>query len=343
MSKRKIVIPVVLLLVVAGGVTAWRLLGAEDDRRDEIVSSGTVEATDAAVGFQVPGQIARVVPREGDAVAAGDLLATLESGELEARKREAEARVEAVAARLAELERGFRDEEIAQARAALRAARQRMADAERDLERTRTLFEGGAVPREALDKAELARDLAAADGDQAAQRLALLENGPRREEVAAARAELAAARSAVEALEARLADTRLTAPFAGVVEVRHREPGEVVAAGAPVLTLNDLTDRWVRIYVREDRIGAVHLGMPATILSDTYPDRRYEGRVFFLASEAEFTPENVQTREERVRLVYAVKVRVLEDAARELKPGMPVDVEIALRDEGDGDGQRTAG
>lgn len=331
MSK-KLVIVLVVLLVAAGGLAAWVWLGEEEEPQNVLVASGTVEATDAAVSFQVPGKIARIDPEEGDELAAGDPIAALATGELEARRREAQARVEATRARLEELRRGFRHEEIAQARVALRAARQRLADAERDLERTRTLHAGGAVPREALDKAELAHDLATADVEQATERLALLETGPRPEQIDAARAELESARAAVEALDARLADTEIAAPFAGVVQVRHREPGEVVGAGVPVVTLSDLSRRWVRIYVREDRIGAVHLGLPTTIVSDTYPDRRYAGRVFFIASEAEFTPENVQTQEERVRLVYAVKVRVLEDPERELKPGMPVDVKIDLDD-----------
>lgn len=341
MKKKRIVLPVVALVVIAAAV-AWYLQSGGDEEPVAIEASGTVEATDAAVGFQVPGKIERVVVSEGDEVAPGDPLAALATGELEARRREAEARAAAAAARLAELESGFRSEEVAQARSALRAARQRLADAERDLERTRVLHAGGAVPREALDKAELSHDLAAADVEQAAERLRLLETGPRREKLDAARSEHAAALAAVEAVEERLADSAIAAPFAGVVQERHREPGEVVGAGAPVVTLTDLSRRWVRIYVREDRIGAVRLEHPATILSDTYPDRRYAGRVVFIASEAEFTPENVQTQEERVRLVYAVKVRVLDDPERELKPGMPVDVELPLDGGGrgsDGDGE----
>ena len=112
--------------------------------------------------------------------------------------------------------------------------------------------------------------------------------------------------------------------------MRHRQPGETVSPGLPVLTLTDLDDRWVRIYVPENRIGAVSLGQGATIRSDTYPDREYRGEVIFIASEAEFTPRNVQTPEERVKLVYAVKVRITGDADYELKPGIPADVVLAV-------------
>jgi len=118
------------------------------------------------------------------------------------------------------------------------------------------------------------------------------------------------------------------APFDGRITVRHREPGETVSPGAPVLTLLDPDDRWVRIYVREDEIGRVKLGMEARITSDTYPDKVYQGEVTFIGSEAEFTPRNVQTTEERIKLVYPVKVRISGDPGFELKPGIPADVTL---------------
>ncbi|MBI1722891.1 MAG: HlyD family efflux transporter periplasmic adaptor subunit, partial [Gemmatimonadetes bacterium] len=120
----------------------------------------------------------------------------------------------------------------------------------------------------------------------------------------------------------------IRAPFDGIVTVRDREPGETVGAGAPVLTVRNLDDRWVRIDIREDRIGAVRIGEEATITADTYPGRRYRGQVAFIASQAEFTPRNVQTTEERVKLVYAVKVRVTQDSTYDLKPGIPADVRL---------------
>jgi HlyD family secretion protein len=110
--------------------------------------------------------------------------------------------------------------------------------------------------------------------------------------------------------------------------VKDREPGETVGAGAPVLTVMNLEDRWVRIYIREDRVGAVHLGQEAIITADTYPDKTYRGTVAFIASQAEFTPRNVQTTEERVKLVYAVKVRITQDSTYDLKPGIPADVRL---------------
>ena len=329
MSPKRIV-PVVLLLGL-GGFALWRFVLAPRADAAGLVASGTVEATDAQLGFQVPGRIARLVPQEGDRVAAGDELATLDVSELDARRAQAQAQVEAVRAQLDELLAGSRREEVAQGRATLAAADSRVADAERDAERARTLFAGRAVSREAVDKATLAVDLARRQRDQAAEQLALLEQGPRPERITAARAQLAQAEAAVATLYATLANSRITAPFAGVVTLRHREPGEIVGAGAAVVTLMNPDDRWVRIYVPENRLGRVAIGQPAGITSDTFPEKRYTGEVAFIANSAEFTPKNVQTAEERVKLVYAVKVRITGDAEQELKPGLPADVRLVER------------
>ncbi|HWN81245.1 MAG TPA: HlyD family efflux transporter periplasmic adaptor subunit, partial [Candidatus Udaeobacter sp.] len=150
----------------------------------------------------------------------------------------------------------------------------------------------------------------------------------RPERIAAQRAQLAQAEAALRWIEADMENLRLASAFDGVVSVRHAEPGEVVTPGAPVLTVLDPEDRWVRIYIREDRIGAVQRGQAATITADTFPDKTYAGEVVFIASEAEFTPKTVQTSEERVKLVYAVKVRITGDPGHELKPGLPADVRL---------------
>ncbi len=326
MSPKRIV-PVVLILGL-GGYALWRFVLAPPADAAGLVASGTVEATDAQLGFQAAGRIAALTPREGDRVAAGDEIARLDASELEARRGQALAQVEATRAQLNELLAGSRREEIAQGRSALGAAEERVADAERDAERARTLLEGRAVSREALDKATLAVELARRQRDQTADQLALLQQGPRPERIAAARAQLAQAEAAVATLDATLANSRIHAPFAGVVTLRHREPGEIVGAGAAVVTVMNPDDRWVRIYVPENRLGKVAVGQPAEITSDTFPGKRYTGEVAFIASSAEFTPKNVQTTEERVKLVYAVKVRVTGDPQQELKPGLPADVRL---------------
>jgi HlyD family secretion protein len=298
--------------------------------RDEalVTASGTVETTEADLGFQVPGRIDSIVVDEGDHVSGGTDLAWLDRTELFARKRQAEAQLGTARARLLELERGFRTEEVAQGRSALRAVERGLEDARRELQRTRRLFEGGAVSEQQLDNARTALTLAETDHESATEQLAILEQGPRREQVAAQRAAVEQARATVGQIDAALEHAVVRAPFDGIVTVRHREPGETVGAGTPVLTLRDPNDRWVRIYVREDEVGRLALHLPAAITADAYPERTYEGEVVFIASEAEFTPRNVQTTEERVKLVYRVKVRVTGDPSFDLKPGLPADVRL---------------
>lgn len=328
-GKRVAVLAAVLVLGVIA-VAGWLALRARGDEAARIEASGTVEAREADLGFQVAGRIESVAVREGDRVTAGQVLAVLDTAELAARYGGAIAQLAAARALLAELERGARPEEIAQARAAEAAAAQRLEGARRDLERVRALHDGGAVSREALDKATTAFEVAQAQYDQAREGLRMVERGPRRERIDAARAQVRQAEAAVAQLQAALAGAVVRAPFPGVVTIRHREPGEVVSPGLPVVTVMDPADRWVRIFVREDRVGRVTLGARASISSDAYPDRRYEGRVSFIASQAEFTPKNVQTAEERVKLVYAVKVAITGDAAGDLKPGVPADVVLEV-------------
>jgi HlyD family secretion protein len=305
------------------------LVSCGRDSDGPIRASGTVEAREADLGFQMAGRIDWIGPEAGDPLTAGAEVARLDIAELDARKASAEAAVDAARAILQEMTAGSRPQEIAEGQAALRAAEQRLEDAHRDLVRARRLHEGGAISQEALDKAETAAEVAEATADQARERVHLLEEGPREERIAAQRAQVAQAQAALAQVDAALANAHILVPFDGVVTIKHREPGETVSPGAPVLTLMDPTDRWVRIYVREDRIGQVQLGQEATITSDTYPERSYRGEVIFIADEAEFTPRNVQTTEERVKLVYAVKVRITDDPSNDLKAGIPADVTLA--------------
>lgn len=322
--------PILIIVVLAAlAVTAWFVVPRFlDDGETGLVASGTVEAIEAQLGFQAAGRIESLAPREGETVEAGAELGRLDRGELLARREQALAQVAAAQALLRELQSGFRGEEVAQGRAALSAAADRLADSKRDVERARRLFEGGAVGAESLDKARMSFDVATSQHEQARQQLRILQTGTRSEKIDVQRAQVAHAESAVKPIDAALAQMVIHAPFAGIVTVRHREPGETVAPGAPVLTLMNPADRWVRIYVPENRIGQLRLGTTAAIGTDSFAGKDYRGEVVYIASAAEFTPKTVQTTEERVKLVYAVKVRVLDDAALELKPGMPADVRL---------------
>ncbi|HET6370919.1 MAG TPA: HlyD family efflux transporter periplasmic adaptor subunit [Nitrospiria bacterium] len=327
---RRRLIPLLLVALLSLGAGFW-FFHRNPKGSDSLTASGTVEATDAQLGFQSPGRIDAILVQEGDLVKAGRELAHLDLAETEARRQQAAARAEAARALLRELESGFRKEEVAKGRAALAAAKQRLNDARRDLERTKKLYENDVMSRQAYDKALVAFDVAQSEYKQALEQMRILEKGQRTEKIEAQRAEVAQAEAAVRVIDAMLANMTIRAPFDGVVTVRHREPGEIVPAGSPVLTVMNRDDRWVRIYVPEDRIAAVHIGTPAAITTDTDPNKMYQGKVFFIASEAEFTPKSVQTTEERVRLVFETKVRVLDDPTYDLKPGMPADVRLNIK------------
>jgi HlyD family secretion protein len=321
--------PIVALVAVVAiaAVVAFVML-RRDDEDMSVVASGTVEATEADVGFQAAGRVEWIDVREGERVTARQELARLDRMELDARRAAASAHVDAAKAALAELRSGPRSEEVAQARAASAAATARVEDARRDLERTRFLFEGGAASREALEKATTQVEVVEAQRNQAAEQQRALERGTRSERIAGGVANVAQAEASLKQVEAMLDNAVVSAPFGGIVTIRHREPGEVVAAGRPVVTLMDPSDRWVRIYLNEADVARIAPGAQATITADGFPDRTFTGEVSYIASEAEFTPRTVQTPEERTKLVYAVKVRISGDDALALKPGLPVDAHL---------------
>jgi HlyD family secretion protein len=325
MNARIRLVAILVMLATAGSFAAC---GLRTDADDVVRASGTVEATDADLGFQSAGRVAAIAVSEGDSVTTGAELARLDTRDLEAALEGVRAQLEGAEARLLELERGARPQEVVTAEAAVRAAVTRAEEARVERDRASTLFAGGATSRQNLDRAESSVRLANAALEQAEEQLALIEEGPRSETVRAQRAVVAQARANVVRAEAAISHAVVSAPFDGIVTLRHREPGEAVTPGAPVLTILAPDDRWVRIYVPEDQMGRVRLGLRAEIVSDTYPDRSYGGEVVFIGSEAEFTPRNVQTAEERTKLVYPVKVRIDGDPGFTLKPGIPVDVTL---------------
>jgi HlyD family secretion protein len=151
----------------------------------------------------------------------------------------------------------------------------------------------------------------------------------REQEVAARRAEIARVRALVALVDSQLADTEIVSPIDGVVLVKSAEPGETVAAGGAIVTIGDVDHPWLRGYVNETQLGRLKLDAKVRVTTDSYPGKTYDGRVSFISSEAEFTPKQIQTLEERVKLVYRIKVD-LPNPARELKLNMPADAEILL-------------
>jgi len=232
---------------------------------------------------------------------------------------------------LDELEVGTRKEQIEAARAAYEAAQSRLANAKAEYDRHLPLHKEGAISGSVFDAKETALKVAAADADNAAQRLKELEEGPRQEQIRAARARLDKAQWELKRIELDLKYSILDTPIGGAVLVKSNEAGEVVLPGATVATVAGIDEVWLKGYVGEKYLGKLKLGQTAEITTDSYPNKIYRGRVTYISSRAEFTPKNVQTKEERTKQVYRVKVTI-PNPDQELKIGMPAEGYILVND-----------
>lgn len=387
MSKKKL-IPLVALAAVAALVALSRRWNAPENGPIRI--SGNLEMTEVRISFKISGKLLERLVDEGDTVERGAVVARLDQEQLRHQREQARAglaaaesqlaqlktaidyqratlegqialraaEVQAAQAQLAELEAGSRPQEIERARARLQEAATELERARSDFERAETLLRGDDISRAQYDQFRARFEAARAQHRQAAEALALLEEGPRKETIEAARArlqqakaalalaeaqrlelrrreqeidlrraEIERARAQIALVETQLNDTVAVAPVSGVVLSKAAEPGEVIAAGTTVVTIADLEHPWLRGYINERDLGRVKIGAKARVTTDSFPGKVYEGRVAFLASEAEFTPKQIQTPEERVKLVYRVKIDVA-NPNQELKLNMPAEAEI---------------
>ncbi len=263
-------------------------------------------------------------------------------------------------AKLDALLNGNRKQDIQQAEAGVADARAQLDFARSDYARMQELFKNEDISRQQLDQARTKLDSAMAMLHQAEEKYSLMKEGPRTEDIAAARADVARAKAAVQTAEAnrlelkrkeeelvqrkavidqsraqvgisesQLNDTEVRTPIGGVVLVKSAEPGEVLAAGTTVVTIGDLEHPWLRAYINETDLGRIKLGQKVKLTTDSFPGKVYWGTIGFIASDAEFTPKQIQTKEERVKLVYRIKIDV-DNSSHELKLNMPVDAEIIL-------------
>jgi len=322
-------IGIALGALVAVGVAAYGYVAffqATDDPNFVRVS-GNLEVTDVEVSFRMPGWVEARPIAEGESIGQGDVVARLESTELAQEVALRTAEVAAFQAELDALVAGSRPQEIAAARAAVARAKAEVERAKLEFGRQKDLFERKLASEQAFVAARSTHEAALATLQEAQEHLNLVQEGPRQEDITRARARLDQAKQSLALAETRLGYATLRAPLPGVVLSENVEPGEYVVPGVPVVTIGDLVNTWVRAYVNETDLGRVKLGQPVCVTTDTYPDKVYAGKLTFIASEAEFTPKSVQTTEERVKLVYRVKIEIA-NPAMELKPGMPADAAI---------------
>ena len=392
MKKRLIpVIVAVIVLAIAGGILWSQRNGRDEARRIRL--SGNMELTQVDISFKVAGKLIERAVNEGDTVKKGQLIARIDQQQTMRQNQAQQAGVQSAQmqlsqsatsiawqqatneadielrkadirqaqANLDQLLNGSRPEEIQQAQAAVADARTQAEQARLDWERAQTLYKNDDISTAQRDQYQARFNSTAAILRQAEERFAMVKEGPRKEEIAAARAALARAQAALKVSEAnalevkrkqedlaarkaeieraqaqlgvtesQLDDTSVYSPIDGVVLVKSAENGEVLAAGTTVVTIGDLDHPWLRGYIKETDLGRVKLGQKVKLTTDSYRGKEYWGHVSFIASEAEFTPKQIQTAEERVKLVYRIKIEV-DKSSHELKSNMPVDAEIELQ------------
>jgi HlyD family secretion protein len=331
MTRTRILMAVVAAALLAGGALIWLLRPRQPS--DLLTLQGNVDLRQVELAFNNSDRITAVFAQEGDRVARGQLLANLDTSRLQAQLAQAEGQTAAQAALVAKMHAGNRPQEIAQAKAARDLAAAEAVNAQRQYERASTLWSASAghaaVSRQNLDDAQTA--LKTAEARLAAQGKAydLELAGFRREDVAQAEGQLKADQGQLALIQRELADTRLTAPVAGVIRARLLEPGEMATPQRPVFTIAKTDPKWVRAYASETDLPRLRPGAKAEVSVDGFPGRAFPGWVGFISSVAEFTPKTVQTPELRTSLVYEVRVFV-NDPHDDLRLGMPATVRIHL-------------
>ncbi|WP_243315120.1 efflux RND transporter periplasmic adaptor subunit [Geothrix paludis] len=318
----------IAMMVLLGGA-AFLATGCGNHQESRLKLSGNIEVIQVEASFRVAGKVIERPVDEGQTVQAGQLLARLDARDLEQQVAMRRADAATAKAALDAMLAGSRKEEIAASKAALEQAQADLQRLEPDEARIRDLQQKGILSVRDYEASRAALETARGKVQQADQQYTLVRKGPRKEDIDQARARYDQAQQALALAQTQLGYATLTAPSAGVILSKNVEPMEYVSPGTAVVTMADLSQVWLRAYVEEADLGRVKVGQKAFVTSDSFPGKRYEGRVAFIASEAEFTPKSVQTSRERTKLVYRIKIDI-PNPAMELKPGMPVDAEISL-------------
>lgn len=321
---------------------AFSIACSEEAPTDRIRASGHVEATETRLASEVGGRVLTLTVKEGDRVQPGQVVMTLDTRDVELAISRARAEQAAADAQLRLVLAGSRVEDVRQAQAQVETARAEVSvakseleAAEQDLARYETLLQNNSGSRKQRDDAATRRDVArdrVASGESrvrtAEEALAKLKAGARREEIDAARARLASATAQIATLEKGLGDASLESPIGGVVTEKLVEVGEVVAPRAPAIVVVDLDRAWADVFVPEPTVPKIKIGQAATVFTDA-GGPGIAGTITYISPKAEFTPRNVQTAEERSKLVYRVRINV-DNKDGILKQGMPVEAEIPL-------------
>ncbi|MGC8718791.1 MAG: HlyD family secretion protein [Thermodesulforhabdaceae bacterium] len=323
-----------------------------------IQANGRIEGDRFTVSSKVPGKIVEMFVREGDSVQEGQIVARLDDAQISARVDQARQAVSTLEAQLKAIQFALdllrKDVPLAvetaraalsQARAAHASAQIQAEQAERDAMRYEKLFSSGAIDKRRFEQADLSRKVAMNQlrsaqeavktaEKQLAQALLGYDRIKTKEaEVEAISAQLEQARAALREAEATLNDLTIRAPTSGVVTNRMVDMGEVITAGTPLFDIVNLDRLYLQVYIPEKDIGKVRLGLPARIYVDAFPEAFFPATVKYIASRAQFTPKEVQTPDERVKLVFAVRLYLDENPDHRLTPGLPADAVIKWKED----------
>ena len=317
-----------LLVIAALSVAAaWAGRHLSGGTPAPVSVTGTIEATQVDVSVKITGRILERLVKEGDKVARGQLLVRLDDSELGADVRRQEAALRSAQATLRDLQKGARQQEIEDARAAVSSAEATRSMTEREFQRNDQLFKQNLIAAQDVDRARQAYEVARAQERSAREKLALILEGSRPDQIDAARWQVTQAESALAQAQSRLREAQVISPIDGVVLRKNLEAGETANPGVPILTLVNPKDVWLRAYVPEPEVGRLKVGDTAILRVDAFPNRVFSGRLIEIGSEAEYTPRNVQTKKERVNLVFRIKIQI-DNPEGILKPGLPADADV---------------
>ncbi|CUU04134.1 HlyD family secretion protein [Candidatus Thermokryptus mobilis] len=309
----------------------WLLLnscsGGKGDKDLKIYASGVVEAREVIVSSEVSGRIIELNFDEGSRVDSGFVLCRVDTEMIYQRYLEAKSQAEALLLQYQLLLKGARREEIEAMEQAVERARVNFENTKKHFERIKKLYEENVATQEQFDNARTLYESSKSQYEEAVKKLEILKSGAREEEIKIAFANYQRALAQMKSVELQIKKSKILSPISGFVTTKFVELGEFVSPGVPIAKISNLDEVYIRIYLPESELGFVKLGDSVDVKIDSYPKRVFKGMVVFVSPRAEFTPKNVQTKEERTKLVYAVKVKVRNEKGI-FKPGMPADVEI---------------
>jgi HlyD family secretion protein len=314
----------------AATLAACALMGTGCGRGSDpttIVASGHVEATDVRISTKVSGRLESFAIQEGDAIARGQELGRVDTTDARLTLRQAKADRDQASAELRLRLAGARKEDIAEVEAQAASAASDLDGAQKDLERMQGLLDRGSGTTKARDDARVRRDMSSHRLEATRQSLARMKAGSRAEEIEAARARMAGADARIAQLEQQVQDAVILSPVSGIVTEKIAEQGELLQAGSGLVVITDLADAWLTVYIPETDLGRIRIGQEALVRTDEKEPQTRPGKVTFIASKAEFTPKNVQTRDERVKLVFRVKIG-FDNKDGLFKPGMPAEAHL---------------